>query len=142
MKYKMKILTKTKVYEYKVKAIPVYEWDRVLSVNQTKALDRLYELDYLKQITNLMINSGFLDEFYFILNNNRQYVGCYKEYLIAILYSIQFDIFNKDADFKKPHLVYLEEFENNVGDFEKFDYINEAWNYEAVIDSIDNAIAI
>ncbi|WP_445436355.1 DUF1473 family protein [Candidatus Borreliella tachyglossi] len=140
MRYKMKILTEIYTYEYIVKVIPLYEWDKILTANQIDGNNRLYDLDYLKKITNLMINPRFIDDFCSILNNNRRYTREYKRYLIAILYSIQFDRFDKDSDFKKPHLVYLEEFENNVGDFEKFDYITEDWNYDTITAKLDALI--
>ncbi|WP_419261244.1 DUF1473 family protein, partial [Borreliella afzelii] len=37
-----------------------------------------------------------------------------------------------DNDLKKPALVFLSEYENNVGDFVTFDYINDNFDYEKV----------
>ncbi|WP_210360593.1 DUF1473 family protein, partial [Borreliella garinii] len=41
-----------------------------------------------------------------------------------------------DNDLKTPALVYLSEYENNVGDFVSFDYINENFDYEKVVTSL------
>ncbi len=41
MRYKMKILTKNKTYEYPLKVLPVYEWDKVLGFNQGDAVYKL-----------------------------------------------------------------------------------------------------
>ncbi|AYE37098.1 hypothetical protein DB313_06235 (plasmid) [Borrelia turcica IST7] len=132
MRYKMKILTKSKIYEYTLKVIPVYEWDSILGIDQMKGLERLNELSYLKEITNLMIHPNFINEFYLILTENRRFAKEYKEYLIAMLYEVEFDMYHLDPDFKEPAFLFLEQYENNVGDFVKYPYINENWNYEYV----------
>ncbi|WP_146125381.1 DUF1473 family protein, partial [Borreliella burgdorferi] len=44
-----------------------------------------------------------------------------------------------DNDLKKPALVYLSEYENNVGDFVTFDYINENFEYEKVATSLSSS---
>ncbi|WP_418905969.1 DUF1473 family protein [Borreliella carolinensis] len=132
MRYKMKILTKNKTYEYTLRVLPVYEWDRVLGFNQSDAVLRLNEVKYLREITSLMISPKFLDEFYVILDQNREFLSYYKDYLIAIIYTVQFNTFYLDDDLKTPALVFLSEYENNVGDFITFDYINENFKYEKV----------
>ncbi|MBB6213817.1 DUF1473 family protein (plasmid) [Borreliella californiensis] len=43
-----------------------------------------------------------------------------------------------DNDLKKPALVYLSEYENNVGDFVTFDHINENFDYEKVATSLSS----
>uniref|UniRef100_UPI00359CBA35 DUF1473 family protein n=1 Tax=Borreliella afzelii TaxID=29518 RepID=UPI00359CBA35 len=48
----------------------------------------------------------------------------------------QFNTFHADNDLKKPALVYLSEYENNVGDFVTFDYIDDNFNYEKVTSSL------
>ncbi|WP_215538287.1 DUF1473 family protein, partial [Borreliella bavariensis] len=73
-----------------------------------------------------------LDEFYVILDANREFISYYKDYLVAIIYTAQFNTFHIDNDLKKPALVYLSEYENNVGDFVTFDYINDNFDYEKV----------
>ncbi|AXK69816.1 hypothetical protein BbuMM1_N150 (plasmid) [Borreliella burgdorferi] len=45
----MKILTKNKTYEYPLKVLPVYEWDRVLGFNQSDAVLKLNEVQILKR---------------------------------------------------------------------------------------------
>ncbi|WP_367611889.1 DUF1473 family protein [Borreliella kurtenbachii] len=132
MRYKMKILTKNKTYEYPLRVLPVYEWDKVLGFNQSDAVFKLNEVKYLREITSLMISPKFLDEFYVILDQNREFISYYKDYLVAIIYTAQFNTFHIDNDLKKPTLVYLSEYENNVGDFVTFDYINENFDYEKV----------
>ncbi|MDO7279746.1 DUF1473 family protein, partial [Borreliella burgdorferi] len=47
--------------------------------------------------------------------------------------------FHLDNDLKKPALVYLSEYENNVGDFVTFDYINENFDYEKVATSLSSS---
>ncbi|WP_024654666.1 DUF1473 family protein [Borrelia hispanica] len=130
MRYKMNILSKSKTYTYDVKVLPMYQWDSILGFSQDHGINKLDNIDYLKKITDLMIKPDFLTEFYKILDQNREYVGIYKEYLVGIIYSIQFNIFHRDSDFKKPSLIYLSEYEDTSGDFVKFNYINELWNYE------------
>ncbi|WP_028328258.1 DUF1473 family protein [Borrelia coriaceae] len=137
-RYKMQILSKDKTYEYQLKVLPMYEWDSILGFSQNYGLEKLNELEYLKAITDLMIKPNFLDEFYFILNENRKYIAYYKDYLTAILYSIQFDTFKLDPDFKKPSFVYLSHYLNNADGFVQFDYIDDSWNYEQIIQNIKN----
>ncbi|ACK74321.1 MULTISPECIES: DUF1473 family protein [Borreliella] len=132
MRYKMKILTKNKTYEYPLRVLPVYEWDKVLGFNQNDAISKLNEVKYLREITSLMISSKFLDEFYAILDANREFISYYKDYLVAIIYTAQFNTFHMDNDLKKPALVYLSEYENNVGDFITFEYINDNFDYAKV----------
>ncbi|PRR19576.1 hypothetical protein CV644_06635, partial [Borreliella burgdorferi] len=91
MRYKMKILTKNKTYEYPLRVLPVYEWDRVLGFNQSDAILKLNEVKYLREITSLMISPKFLDEFYVILDQNREFISYYKDYLVAIIYTAQFN---------------------------------------------------
>ncbi|WP_420025414.1 DUF1473 family protein [Borreliella valaisiana] len=136
MRYKMKILTKNKTYEYPLRVLPVYEWDRVLGFNQSDTTYKLNEVKYLREITSLMISPKFLDEFYVILDANREFISYYKDYLVAIIYTAQFNIFHADNDLKKPALVYLSEYENNVGDFVTFDYINDNFDYAKVTSSL------
>ncbi|UPA18390.1 DUF1473 family protein [Borrelia puertoricensis] len=135
-RYKMNILSKDKTYEYQIKVLPVYTWDSILGFNQEEAINKLNDVKYLKEITNLMIKPGFLDEFYVILDYNREFISYYKDYLIAILYSIEFNTFHLDSEFKKPALLFLKEYENNVGDFVTFDYITDEFNYECVISKL------
>ncbi len=132
MRYKMRILTKNKTYEYPLRVLPVYEWDRVLGFNQSDAIYKLNEVKYLREITSLMISPKFLDEFYVILDANREFISYYKDYLVAIIYTAQFNTFHIDNDLKTPALVYLSEYENNVGDFVTFDYIDDNFDYEKV----------
>ncbi|WP_418905040.1 DUF1473 family protein [Borreliella lusitaniae] len=134
MRYKMKILTKNKTYEYQLRVLPVYEWDRVLGFNQSDAVSKLNDVKYLREITNLMISPKFLDEFYVILDTNREFISYYKDYLVAIIYTTQFNTFHLDNDLKKPALVYLSEYENNVGDFVTFEHINDNFDYAKVIE--------
>ncbi|WP_422850026.1 DUF1473 family protein [Borreliella afzelii] len=136
MRYKMKILTKNKTYEYPLRVLPVYEWDRVLGFNQSDAIYKLNEVKYLREITSLMISPKFLDEFYVILDANREFISYYKDYLVAIIYTAQFNTFHVDNDLKKPALVFLSEYENNVGDFVTFDYINDNFDYAKVTASL------
>ncbi|AHH03894.1 MULTISPECIES: DUF1473 family protein [Borrelia] len=135
-RYKMNILTKDKTFTFEVRVLPVYEWDSILGFSQNEGIKKLNNLEYLRAITDLMIKPGFLDEFYFILNENREYITYYKDYLKYILYSIQFDVFKSDPDFKKPTLVYLSHYLNNADGFVQFDYINDSWNYEQIIQNI------
>ncbi|AHH11522.1 DUF1473 family protein (plasmid) [Borrelia coriaceae] len=137
-RYKMNILTKDQTHTFEVKVLPVYKWDSILGFSQNYGLEKLNELEYLKAITDLMIKPNFLDEFYFILNENRKYIAYYKDYLTAILYSIQFDTFKLDPDFKKPSFVYLSHYLNNADGFVQFDYIDDSWNYEQIIQNIKN----
>ncbi|WP_024654596.1 DUF1473 family protein [Borrelia hispanica] len=130
MRYKMNILSKNKTYTFDLKVLPVYQWDSILGFSQNYGIDKLNDINYLKKITDLMIKPDFLTEFYKILDDNREYVSIYKEYLVGIIYSIQFNIFHRDSDFQKPSLIYLSEYEDTSGDFTKFNYINELWNYE------------
>ncbi|AFI31671.1 DUF1473 family protein [Borrelia crocidurae] len=130
MRYKMNILSKNKTYTFDLKVLPVYQWDSILGFSQNHGIDKLNDINYLKKITDLMIKPDFLTEFYKILDKNREYVSIYKEYLVGIIYSIQFNIFHRDSDFQKPSLIYLSEYEDTSGDFTKFTYINELWNYE------------
>ncbi|ACJ73482.1 conserved hypothetical protein (plasmid) [Borreliella afzelii ACA-1] len=134
MRYKMKILTKNKTYEYPPRVLSVYEWDKVLGfINQSNAVSKLNEVKYLREITSLMISPKFLDEFYVIfLDANREFISYYKDYLVAIIYTTQFNTFYIDNDLKTPALVYLSEYENNVGDFVTFDYINDNFDYTKV----------
>ncbi|WP_419250418.1 DUF1473 family protein [Borreliella afzelii] len=134
MRYKMKILTKNKTYEYPPRVLSVYEWDKVLGfINQSDAVSKLNEVKYLREITSLMISPKFLDEFYVIfLDANREFISYYKDYLVAIIYTTQFNTFYIDNDLKTPALVYLSEYENNVGDFVTFDYINDNFDYTKV----------
>ncbi|ACN52975.1 DUF1473 family protein [Borreliella valaisiana] len=136
MRYKMKILTKNKTYEYPLRVLPVYEWDRVLGFNQSDAIYKLNEVKYLREITSLMISPKFLDEFYVILDANRKFISYYKDYLIAIIYTAQFNTFHADNDLKNPALVYLSEYENNIGDFVTFDYINDNFDYAKATSSL------
>ncbi|XPC98196.1 DUF1473 family protein (plasmid) [Borreliella japonica] len=136
MRYKMKILTKNKTYEYPLRVLPVYEWDRVLGFNQSDAIYKLNEVKYLREITSLMISPKFLDEFYVILDANREFISYYKDYLVAIIYTAQFNTFHADNDLKKPALVFLSEYENNVGDFVTFNYIDDNFDYEKVAASL------
>ncbi|ACH94022.1 DUF1473 family protein [Borrelia duttonii] len=136
--YKMNILTKKETHTFDVKVLPVYQWDSILGFSQNYGIDKLNNIDYLRTITNIMIKPDFLDKFYFILDDNRKYISYYKDYLVAILYSIQFDTFTLEEDFKKPSLVYLSHYLNTDGGFVKFDYINDSWNYEQVIQNIDS----
>ncbi|XPC97906.1 DUF1473 family protein (plasmid) [Borreliella japonica] len=136
MRYKMRILTKNKTYEYPLRVLPVYEWDRVLGFNQSDAIYKLNEVKYLREITSLMISPKFLDEFYVILDANREFISYYKDYLVAIIYTAQFNTFHIDNDLKKPALVYLSEYENNVGDFVTFDYIDDNFDYAKVTSSL------
>ncbi|WP_210380920.1 DUF1473 family protein [Borreliella valaisiana] len=136
MRYKMKILTKNKTYEYPLRVLPVYEWDRVLGFNQSDAIYKLNEVKYLREITSLMISPKFLDEFYVILDANREFISYYKDYLIAIIYTAQFNTFHADNDLKNPALVYLSEYENNIGDFVTFDYINDNFDYAKATSSL------
>ncbi|WP_420025242.1 DUF1473 family protein (plasmid) [Borreliella yangtzensis] len=136
MRYKMKILTKNKTYEYPLRVLPVYEWDRVLGFNQSDAIYKLNEVKYLREITSLMISPKFLDEFYVILDANREFISYYKDYLVAIIYTAQFNTFNADNDLKNPALVFLSEYENNVGDFVTFDYINDNFDYTKVTSTL------
>ncbi|UPA18614.1 DUF1473 family protein [Borrelia puertoricensis] len=135
-RYKMNILTKSKTHTFEVRVLPVYKWDSILGFSQSEGIHKLNEIKYLNEITNLMIKPGFLDEFYLILNENREYITYYKEYLQAILYSIQFDTFKSDPDFKRPNLVYLSHYLNNTSGFIQFDYIDDSWNYEEIIQNI------
>ncbi|AHH05959.1 Hypothetical protein BOM_1416 (plasmid) [Borrelia miyamotoi FR64b] len=138
-KYKMHILGKEKTHQYPLRVLPMYEWDTVLGFMQNESVQKLSEVKYLREITNLMIKPGFLDEFYLILDDNREFSTYYKDYLIAIIYSVQFNTFHLDTDFKKPSFIFLKEYQNNVGDFVVFDYINdEEFNYEYVINNIKN----
>ncbi len=103
MRYKMKILTKNKTYEYPPRVLPVYEWDKVLGfINQGDAVSKLNEVKYLREIISLMISPKFLDEFYVILDANREFISCYKDYLVAIIYTTQFNTFYIDNDLKTP----------------------------------------
>lgn len=136
MRYKMKILTKNKTYEYPLRVLSVYEWDKVLGFNQGDAVYKLNEVKYLREITSLMISPKFLDEFYAILDANREFISYYKDYLVAIIYTAQFNTFHMDNDLKTPALVYLSEYENNVGDFVTFDYINDNFDYKKVTASL------
>ncbi|WP_215540923.1 DUF1473 family protein [Borreliella bavariensis] len=137
MRYKMKILTKNKTYEYPPRVLPVYEWDKVLGfINQSNAVSKLNEVKYLRKITSLMIGPKLLDEFYVILDANREFISYYKDYLIAIIYTAQFNTFYIDNDLKKSALVYLSEYENNVGNFVTFDYINDNFDYTKVTASL------
>ncbi|WP_215536847.1 DUF1473 family protein, partial [Borreliella bavariensis] len=63
-------------------------------------------------------------------------ISYYKDYLVAIIYTAQFNTFHIDNDLKKPALVYLSEYENNVGDFVTFDYINDNFDYAKVTSSL------
>lgn len=136
-RYKMQILSKDKTYEYQLKVLPMYEWDSILGFSQNEGTQKLNEIKYLKEITNLMIKPGFLDEFYLILDNNREFATYYKDYLVAIIYCVEFNIFHLNPEFKKPSFIFLKEYENNVGDFVKFDYINDTeFNYEHVVAKI------
>ncbi|ABH02314.1 conserved hypothetical protein (plasmid) [Borreliella afzelii PKo] len=134
MRYKMKILTKNKTYEYPPRVLSVYEWDKVLGfINQSDAVSKLNKVKYLREITSLMISPKFLDEFYVIfLDANREFISYYKDYLVPIIYTMQFNTFYIDNDLKTPALVYLSEYENNVGDFVTFDYINDNFDYTKV----------
>ncbi|MBB5141617.1 putative SAM-dependent methyltransferase [Borreliella afzelii] len=134
MRYKMKILTKNKTYEYPPRVLSVYEWDKVLEfINQSDAVSKLNKVKYLREITSLMISPKFLDEFYVIfLDANREFISYYKDYLVPIIYTMQFNTFYIDNDLKTPALVYLSEYENNVGDFVTFDYINDNFDYTKV----------
>ncbi|AHH04241.1 Hypothetical protein BHY_1290 (plasmid) [Borrelia nietonii YOR] len=138
-RYKMQILSKDKTYEYQLKVLPVYEWDSILGFSQNEGICKLNEIKYLREITNLMIKPGFLDEFYLILDINREFATYYKDYLIGIIYSVEFNTFHIDMEFKKPSFIFLKEYENNVGDFVVFDYINDKeFNYEYVVNNIKN----
>ncbi|WP_210368909.1 DUF1473 family protein, partial [Borreliella garinii] len=53
-----------------------------------------------------------------------------------IIYTAQFNTFHMDNDLKTPALVYLSEYENNVGDFVTFDYINDNFDYTKVTASL------
>ncbi|WP_024653625.1 DUF1473 family protein, partial [Borrelia persica] len=99
-------------HTFNVKVLPMYQWDSILGFSQNYGIDKLHELEYLRKITDLMIEVNFLDNFYSILNENRNYIVYYKDYLIGILYTIQFDKFEADPDFKKPSFVYLSHYLN------------------------------
>ncbi|WAZ91650.1 DUF1473 family protein [Borrelia miyamotoi] len=138
-RYTMHILSKDKTHQYPLKVLPMYEWDLVLGFSQQDGTQKLYDIKYLREITNLMIKPGFIDEFYLILDNNREFATYYKDYLIAIIYCVQFNTFHLDADFKNPSFIFLKEYQNNVGDFVVFDYINDTqFNYEYVVNNIKN----
>ncbi|MCC0732964.1 DUF1473 family protein, partial [Clostridioides sp. ZZV14-6048] len=48
------------------------------------------------------------------------------------IYTMQFNTFYIDNDLKTTALVYLSEYENNVGNFVTFDYINDNFDYTKV----------
>ncbi|WKD01252.1 DUF1473 family protein (plasmid) [Borreliella americana] len=135
MRYKLKILTRTKTHTYVLKDIPMYEWDSVLGfdVDRDELIGKLNDLRTLKEITKLMISRGFLDEFYEILNKERKYSELYKYALPTILFSVQYSLFETIEGFKKPGLVYIESFQDKNGDYIKYDYIDERWSYDFLI---------
>ncbi|AFI31865.1 DUF1473 family protein [Borrelia crocidurae] len=138
MKYKLKILTNNKTYEYKLETMSVYNWDSIVGFNQYDVNDKLNNVEILRNITTQMISKNFIDEFYMILNQNRRYSSEYKEYLGPILYALQFDFFELDPDFKKPNLIYIEGFIDNQGDYIKYPYIDDdKWNFESITAEID-----
>ncbi|MCD2332412.1 DUF1473 family protein [Borreliella americana] len=135
MRYKLKVLTRTKTYTYVLKDIPMYEWDSVLGfdVDRDELISKLNDLRTLKEITKLMISRSFLDEFYEILNKERKYSELYKYALPTILFSVQYSLFETIEGFKKPGLVYIESFQDKNGDYIKYDYIDERWSYDFLI---------
>ncbi|AJA90732.1 hypothetical protein OY14_04595 (plasmid) [Borreliella chilensis] len=137
MRYKLKILTRDKTHTYILKDIPMYEWDNVLGfdVERDELISKLNDLQTLKEITKLMISRGFLDEFYEILNKERRYSELYKYAFPTILFSVQYSLFETVEGFKQPGLVYIESFQDQNGDYIKYDYIDGRWRYDFLISS-------
>ncbi|WP_024653716.1 DUF1473 family protein [Borrelia persica] len=132
MRYKLKILTKLKTYEYVVRDIPMYSWDSILGFdsNQETLRRELNNLHTLKKITSLMISPSFFDEFYDIINSDKEHSFLYKYSLPTILFAIEYSLVEKIAGLQKPNLVYLESFQDSCGTFVKYSYIDERWNYD------------
>ncbi|AWG43283.1 hypothetical protein CR532_04615 (plasmid) [Candidatus Borreliella tachyglossi] len=135
MRYKLKILTKYKAYEYTLRDIPMYDWDSILGfdVSQETLRRELNSLSVLKRISALMVSPNFFDEFYEILSSDRKHSFLYKYSLPTILFAVQYSLLDKIEGLREPSLVYIESFQDASGNFIKYSHINENWNYENLI---------
>ncbi|WKC58703.1 DUF1473 family protein [Borrelia sp. P9F1] len=135
MRYRLKILSKDKIYEYTLRDIPMYEWDSILGfdVSQETLRRELNNISVLKRISSLMISPVFFDEFYEIINNNRRHSFLYKHALPTILFAVQYSLVEKIEGLKEPSLVYVESQQDSGGDFIKYSHIDNRWNYESLV---------
>ncbi|AOW96377.1 DUF1473 family protein [Borrelia miyamotoi] len=135
MRYKLKILTNSKTYEYVLRDIPMYDWDSILGfdASQETLRQQLNSILILKKITSLMISSTFFDEFYDIINMHRENSFLYKYLLPTILFAVQYSLVEKVSVLKEPGLVYIESFQDDSGTFVKYLHIDDRWNYEALV---------
>ncbi|WP_346313255.1 DUF1473 family protein [Borrelia miyamotoi] len=135
MRYKLKILTNSKTYEYVLRDIPMYDWDSILGfdASQETLRQQLNSILILKKITSLMISSTFFDEFYDIINMHRKNSFLYKYLLPTILFAVQYSLVEKVSVLKEPGLVYIESFQDDSGTFVKYLHIDDRWNYEALV---------
>ncbi|WP_024655256.1 DUF1473 family protein [Borrelia hispanica] len=135
MRYKLKILTKHKTYEYVVRDIPMYDWDSILGFDSSQETLRreLNNLSTLKKVSSLMISASFFDEFYDIINDNKEHSFLYKYPLPTILFAIEYSLVEKISGLQKPSLVYIESFQDSDGTFVKYSYIDERWNYDDLV---------
>ncbi|AHH11112.1 DUF1473 family protein (plasmid) [Borrelia coriaceae] len=135
MRYKLKILTALKTYEYMLRDIPMYDWDSILGFDSSQETLRreLNSLPVLKRISSLMISQSFFDEFYEILSANREHSFLYKYQLPTILFAVQYSLVEKLAGLKEPSLVYIESFQDSSGTFVKYPHIDDRWNYDDLV---------
>ncbi|UPA12648.1 DUF1473 family protein [Borrelia venezuelensis] len=135
MRYKLKILTNYKIYEYVLRDIPMYDWDSILGFDASQETLRreLNSLPILKRISTLMISQSFFDEFYEIISTNREHAFLYKYQLPTIFFAVQYALVEKIEGFKEPSLVYVESFQDSGGTFVKYPHIDDRWNYNDLV---------
>ncbi|WP_434757079.1 DUF1473 family protein (plasmid) [Borrelia puertoricensis] len=135
MRYKLKILTNLKTYEYVLRDIPMYDWDSILGFDASQETLRreLNSLPILKRIGTLMISQSFFDEFYEIISINREHSFLYKYQLPTIFFAVQYSLVEKIEGFRDPSLVYVESFQDLGGTFVKYPHIDDRWNYNDLV---------
>lgn len=135
MRYKLKILTKKKTYEYVLRDIPMYDWDSILGfdASQETLREQLNSIPILKKLSSLMISPVFFDEFYDIISMHRANSFLYKYSLPTIFFAVQYSLVDKVSGLKEPSLVYIDSFQDDSGTFVKYHHIDDRWNYDGIV---------
>ncbi|AYE37007.1 hypothetical protein DB313_05770 (plasmid) [Borrelia turcica IST7] len=138
MRYSLVILTKSGDIKFELKTMSMYEWDMLLGFDNT--LDTLRDMNKFELVLNHMICSfqhDLYDSFFKylygeILDKDRKFAEIYKTDLFLLIYKLHYDIFENSQTERLPKLVYIEGFFDSKLNLNKYDYINEDWNYSYV----------